>query len=103
MERIGKIAVADVINGLENGTVRENLLKLAMAGSPVEAGVAERVFTDTIRKIKIRWFKERHKALKIELVQAQEMRDENGCKRILVEKEKLMREEKELSSVIREK
>jgi len=73
MERIGKIAVADVINGLENGTVRENLLKLAMAGSPVEAGVAERVFTDTIRKIKIRWFKERHKALKIELVQAQEI------------------------------
>jgi len=103
MERNGKMACEEAIGRLENGAVRESLLKLAMAGSAFEAGVAEQVFIDTIRKIKMRWFKERHKALKKELVQAQEMRDENGCKRILVEKEKLMREEKDLSSMIREK
>ncbi len=103
IERNGKITVADVVDGLEDDALKGNLLKLAVSGPPFEAGIAERVFTDTIRKMKIRWFKERHKALKKELIQAQEMRDENGCKRILVEKEKLMREEKELSSMIREK
>jgi len=98
-----KVAFAEVMNGLGECPVKERLLKLAVSGVPFEKGVAERIFADTIRKMKIRWFRERQRILKTELIQAQERNDEEGCRRLLVEKEKLIRQEKELSSMIREK
>lgn len=99
----GKGAFAEVMDGLEDSPLKEHLLKLAVSGVPFEAGVAERIFSDVIRKMKVRWFRERQRLLKKELLQAQERNDEEGCRRLLVEKEKLMREEKKLTSMIGEK
>ncbi len=96
-ERDGKVTVADLIGSVPDNAVKQNLLKMVMEGAPADPKVAEKVFADTIRKLKTRWYREKHKNLKIELIKAQERDDENLCKRILIEKERLIREEKELS------
>jgi DNA primase len=101
--RDGNIAVRDVISSVENETIRDRLLKAVMEGSPYGAGIAEKVLADIMKKIKQRWFREKHKILKRELVKAQEMKDTNLGKQILIEKERLMKEEKALSSKIGEK
>lgn len=102
-EQQGRIDSTRVIHGLHDGAWKDNLLRLVMSGSPYDVQVAERVFADTVKKIKQRWFKERHNRLKKELAKAQEAEDEKRCKQILVEKERLMQEEKALSSHFGEK
>ncbi len=100
-ERKGRIDASDIIHGLHDGALKENLLRLVMTGSPYgDVQIAERVFADAVKKIKQRWRKEKSNRLTRELARPQEKEDE---KKILVEKERLMKEEKALSSNFGEK
>lgn len=95
-ESKGDFDVSDVVNNLEDGVVKEKLLKLMMAENSYDAAVVDRIFADSIKKIKHKWYRERHRSLKRKLVRAQEMGDLKLCNRLLIEKERLLKEEKEL-------
>ena len=87
--------LAELIDRVENKTVREKLLEATLtAGSPDEA-VRNRLFDDTVRKIRQRGYKEKQRDLRIRLLRAQEAGDQELCNRLLDEKERLRHEQKE--------
>ena len=86
--------ISDVVDDLEDNTIKEELLKLIVEKPPFDDEVIHRVFEDTLRKVKIRWYKNRHKILKRELARAQEMGDKELSARLLMEKEELLKEER---------
>lgn len=88
--------ISGLIGRVENGELQKQLWKLMVSESPFENSSLERIFADTVKKIKIKWFRQRHKDLKSELLKAQERGDQKTCRSILIEKEKLIREEKAL-------
>ncbi len=94
--RSGKLNVSDVVDGLEDGVVRERLLKLTMTESPYDDAVIDRVFDDSVKRIKQKWYRGKRKSLNRELVKAQETNDQKIWNTLLMEKEKLLKEEKEL-------
>ncbi len=94
--RNGKLNISDVVGDLEGGFVKERLLKLTMTESPYDAAVVDRVFDDSVKRIKQKWYKGKCKGLNRELVKAQEMNDQKTWNTLLMEKEKLLKEEKEL-------
>jgi DNA primase len=89
-----KISVADFIEGLDNGTLKRKLLECAMADKPADERISERVFLDAIKKVKTRWYREKHKELKTKLIRAQERGDAELCSQLLKEKERLLNEQK---------
>jgi DNA primase len=84
------------IGRVENSELQKQLWKLMVSESPFENSSLEQIFADTIKKIKIKWFRQRHNVLKSELLRAQERGDQKTCRSILIEKEKLIKEEKAL-------
>jgi DNA primase len=85
-----------LIGRIENADLQKQLWKLMVLESPYENGSLERIFTDTVKKIKTKWFRQKHEILKIELRKAEERNDQRTCSSILLEKEKLKKEEKAL-------
>jgi len=98
--REGKIDVNVVVDRVDDEEMKKKLFRRFMEVVYHDAGIAEREFTDTVLKIKRRWFKQRRKLLEMELVKAQE--DKNRCDLLLSEQQRLVEEEKELSFSIRE-
>ncbi len=87
--------LAEIVDRVENKAVREKLLEATVsAGSPDEA-LRDRIFDDTLRKIRQRWYKEKQRDLRIRLLRAQEAGDQEMCNRLLDEKERLRHEQKE--------
>jgi hypothetical protein len=52
------------------------------------------VFSDTIKRIREKWFKMKHRMLKTEIQKAQEAGDAERCTTLLREKESLLKEER---------
>jgi len=88
--------IAGLIAKVDNRELQNILWKLMVSESPYENVSFERIFADTIKKIRNKWFKQKHKVLDIELRRAEERKDQKTCSSILLEKEKLIREEKAL-------
>lgn len=86
---------SDIADDLEDGDVKDSLLKLMVGEPTFDDDVIDRVFDDTIRKIKLKWYKNRHGILKRELARAQEIGDRELSAKLLVEKENLLKEERE--------
>ena len=97
IEKEGDAVVpSELIASLEDGELKKRLWQFMASESPFEDASFERLFTDTVRKIQVKWYRQRHQALKRELLRAQEMGDQDACRSILLEKEKLIKEEKAL-------
>ncbi|MEN6466513.1 MAG: DNA primase [Syntrophaceae bacterium] len=88
--------ISVLIGKVDNRELQNILWKLMVSESPFENSSFERIFADTVKKIKIKWFRQRHEILKIELRKAEERKDQKTCNSILLEKEKLKKEEKAL-------
>lgn len=73
---------------------KEALMQLLVGGSPFGEEVLERVLDDTIGKIRNRWYRNRHRMLKMELAEAQKRGDQELLHRLLREKEGLLKEER---------
>jgi DNA primase len=86
--------ISDLVNEMEHDTVKEKLMKMMVEKQPFDEGVIDRVFEDTLKKIRVKWYKNRHKIIKRELARAQEMGDKDLSARLLMEKGKLLKEEK---------
>jgi DNA primase len=85
------------VSRLDPGPIREGLIKKLMEERPLEEEkILDRLIVDTTRQIRRRWYKEKHKKLKMDIVKAQETGDADLCSRLLAEKDRLLREEKML-------
>ncbi len=93
-DRIGKIDLKDFIDHLEAGFMRDEILSRLIDSGAWEADTIDQVFSDMIHQIRRKWFKERHRSLKIRLIRAQQASDPELCQRLLVEKGDLMKAEK---------
>ncbi|OPY08002.1 MAG: DNA primase [Syntrophaceae bacterium PtaB.Bin038] len=89
------VRLADLIERVENRTVREKLLEMSLAEDSRNEALRDRIFDDTVRKIRQRWYKEKQRDLRIRLLRAQEAGDEDLCNRLLDEKERLRHEQKD--------
>jgi len=87
-----------LVNHMNNDTIRQKLLKKMMDEAPYDEQMADCVLRDAIRQIKKKWYREKHRILKMKLVRAEEKADQELCNSLLSEKEKLLREEEALSS-----
>jgi len=93
--RARPVRLAEFIDRVQDKTIREKLLESSLsAGSPDEA-LRNRIFGDTVRRIRQRWYREKQRDLRVRLLRAQEAGDQDLCKRLLDEKERLRHEQKE--------
>ncbi|MBK7551570.1 MAG: toprim domain-containing protein [Syntrophaceae bacterium] len=93
--RARPVRLAEFIDRVQDKTIREKLLESSLsAGSPDEAR-RNRIFGDTVRRIRQRWYREKQRDLRVRLLRAQEAGDQDLCKRLLDEKERLRHEQKE--------
>ncbi|HNS55641.1 MAG TPA: DNA primase [Smithellaceae bacterium] len=94
---LGFVDLNIVLSTEEEAPLREKILRLMMEALPTEDTMLEKIFTDNIRQIKKKWYKDQHRRLKFELIQAQEKGDQELLNRLVQEKEKLLIEERELN------
>jgi len=87
--------LADMIDRIESRAIREKLLELTVSAAPSEGILSDRLFDDTVRRVKERWYKERQRDLRVRLLRAQETGDQELFNRLLDEKERLRHEQKE--------
>ena len=90
------LRLAEMIDRIENRAVRETLLELTVSATSPDSAVSERLFDDTVKRIKERWYKERQRDLRVRLLRAQEAGDQELFNRLLDEKERLRHEQKDL-------
>jgi len=87
--------LAELIDRIENRAIREKLLELTVSAGQSESSVSDRLFDDTVRRVKERWYKERQRDLRVRLLRAQETGDQELFNRLLDEKERLRHEQKD--------
>lgn len=92
------VTISTIADSMDDMLVRDALLKLAMEDASEDEEIIDRVFYDTILKIKAQWYKERHRMLMRQMVAAREKGDTDLCSRLLLEKKHLLGEEKRLRS-----
>jgi DNA primase len=89
--------VFSLVNSLEEGPVRTRVMNLLMRESPYPAELIDRLMADTIRKISKRSSRERGKILTRRIKEAERVKDQGLYDRLVAEKNRLLREEKDLS------
>ncbi|MEQ8253419.1 MAG: DNA primase [Smithellaceae bacterium] len=94
---LGFVDLNIVLSTEEEAPLREKILRLMMEALPTEDTMLEKIFTDNTRQIKKKWYKDQHRRIKFELIQAQEKGDQELLNRLVQEKEKLLIEERELN------
>ena len=84
------------IQNIEHDAIRQKLLKKMINENPYNEGIIDRIITDTLKQIKRKWYKEKRRMLTTEIKKADEGGNHELSNRLLVEKERLLREEKAL-------
>ena len=88
-------SLSHVINDLTDRGIREKLIKLTVEERPYDNDVIiDKILEDTIKKIRLRWYTMKRKSLQRELIKAQRMGDMQLCERLMIEKGRLLQEEK---------
>jgi len=87
---------SDLLSEIEDESFRESCLKKWAGDGQDGSESGDRIFSDTIKKIKLRWFKRKHGELKKKLLEAQRNGDADRCRDLLLEKEGLLKLEKSL-------
>lgn len=84
------------IQSIENDGIRQKLLKKMINENPYDEGIVERVIVDALKQIKRKWYKEKGRILTTEIKKADESGNHELSNRLLIEKERLLKEEKAL-------
>lgn len=85
----------DMVSRLDPGPLREGLMKKLTETRPLEEDkMLDRMISDTAQQIRRRWYKEKRKTLMMNIVKAQQAGDMDLCNRLLVEQDRLLKEEK---------
>jgi len=83
----------DVLENCPDGPIRDRLLECSVSRSPYDPDVADRVLADAARRIRRRWYREKHRRLAESLREARDRGDTAAGEALLREKETLLREE----------
>lgn len=84
------------IQTVENDAIRQKLLKKMINANPYDEGIIDRIIMDTLKQIKRKWYKEKRRMLTTEMKKADESGNHELSNRLLLEKERLLQEEKAL-------
>lgn len=87
--------VLSLLENMEDGPIKKVLYRLLIEDSPYKGELKEKLLSDTIRQIRHRWFKDRHRILKEKIMRADKTGDKELCESLLLEKERLLKEEKD--------
>jgi DNA primase len=94
---LGFVDINVILSADDDKSLREKIYKLSIEAPQADDVIAGKDFTDTIRKIKGKWYKDQHRQLKLKLAQAQEDGNEELKNKLTYEKQSLLKKEKELS------
>ena len=95
---LGFVDINVILSADDDKSLREKIYKLSIEAPQADDVIAGKDFTDTIRKIKEKWYKDQHRQLKLKLTQAQEDGNEELKNKLTYEKQSLLKKEKELRS-----
>ena len=93
---LGFIDINVILSADDDKPLREKIYKLSMEAPPTDDAVVEKNFTDNIRRIKEKWYKDQHRQLKLKLARAQESGNEEISSSLLHEKKELITKERKL-------
>ena len=84
-----------LLDSIEDGPIKKDLYRLLIEDSPYKGELKERLLSDTIKQIRHRWYKDRHRILKEKIARADKAGDKQLCDSLLLEKERLLIEERD--------
>jgi len=93
---LGYIDINVILSADEDKALRNNIYELRINAPTTDDNVVDRNFSDNIRGIKKKWYKEQHRQLKLKLAQAEEKGNAELLQKYIYEKQSLMAQEKEL-------
>ncbi len=85
-----------ILDGIEDGPIKKDLYRLLIEDNPYKGELKERLLSDTIKQIRHRWYKDRHRNLKERIARADKAGDKQLCDSLLLEKERLLNEERDV-------
>jgi DNA primase len=95
---LGYIDINVILSSDEDKPLRENIYKLSIEAPPTDENMVERNFSDNIRRIKEKWYKEQTRKVQIKMKQAQEIGNKELMNDLTCQMQSLMHEKKELRS-----
>ena len=93
---LGYIDINVILSSDEDKPLRETIYKLSIEAPSTDDNMVERNFSDNIRRIKEKWYKEQKRLIQLRLRQAEENGDGELTHKLTYEKQDLLRKEKEL-------
>jgi DNA primase len=93
---LGFVDINVILSADDDRPLREKIYKLSIEAPPADDTMVEKNFTDTIRRIKEKWYKEQRRQVQFKLNQAQENGNNELTQQLTCQKQNLMKEEKEL-------
>ena len=93
---LGFVDINVILSTDSDRSLREKIYQLSINESPMDDKTMEKDFTDTIRKIKGKWYKEQIRQIQLKLKQADESGDKELIYNLTCQKQNLMREERSL-------
>lgn len=92
--RSGHLSASSFLDCLPDGSLKKRILQSLLEGETGNEEIMDRYLADTIKKVKHKWYERRKKNLSMELKKAQARGEHDNCDRLLLEKDKLSKEEK---------
>lgn len=93
---LGFVDIGIILTADGNSALRERIFQSMIKALPADENMVEKIFSDNVRQVKRKWFKEQHRQIKIKLSKAQESGNEDMINKLLCEKENILIKEKEL-------
>lgn len=93
---LGFVDINVILSADSDQPLREKIYKLRIDEPPIDDETMEKDFTDTVRKIKGKWYKEQKRQIQLKLKQADESGDKELIYNLTCQKQNLMREERSL-------
>ena len=93
---LGFVDINVILSADDDRPLREKIHKLIMEAPQTDDTMVEKNFTDNVRRIKEKWYKDQHRQLKLKLAHAQESGNEETLSNLLYEKKELITKEREL-------
>ncbi len=93
---LGFVDINVILSADNDRPLLEKIHKLIMEAPQTDDALVEKNFTDNIRRIKEKWYRDQHRQLKLKLAHAQESGNEEILSSLLYEKKELITKEREL-------
>jgi DNA primase len=91
---LGFVDINVILSADADRPLRDKIYKLSINEPPADDKTMEKNFTDTVKKIKGKWYKEQQRQVQLKLGQAEESGDKELIYNLTCQKQDLMKEEK---------